>query len=281
MSKFRKVEYHIQQLRELQSIITSMKTLSQLELRKLTGRAEHYREIAGVLQEMVDDYMVNFPQPHPIAGDDLVMVIGSERGFCGPFNELLGEALLTGQASVKEKPWRVLAIGRKLCSHLDDRLPGYIPLAGAGTSEEIATVLPRIVTTVQRQMGEQKCTKLLVLSHGDEEGVVAVSHLLPPKPVQKEREKLIPPHLYLEQAVFFREFLSHYLYLSVIRLFTVSLMVENRYRVEHLGGAVHRLDERLQTLCTKARSLRQEEITEEIEMILLGSGTFDAGSSGF
>jgi F-type H+-transporting ATPase subunit gamma len=51
----------------------------------------------------------------------------------------------------------------------------------------------------------------------------------------------------------------------------VSLLAENQYRVQHLEGAVHRLNERLAELSTRAKSLRQEEITEEIEMILLAS----------
>lgn len=53
--------------------------------------------------------------------------------------------------------------------------------------------------------------------------------------------------------------------------FVVSLLAENQYRVQHLEGAVRRLDERLEELATRARSLRQEEINEEIEMILLGT----------
>jgi F-type H+-transporting ATPase subunit gamma len=65
-------------------------------------------------------------------------------------------------------------------------------------------------------------------------------------------------------------FLQHYLYLGINELLMLSLLTENRFRVQHLEGAVHRLDERLGVLSTRARSLRQEEITEEIEMILLG-----------
>ena len=82
----------------------------------------------------------------------------------------------------------------------------------------------------------------------------------------------LPPILHLEPDHFYNDFLQHYLLLSLARLFTVSLLAENQYRVQHLDGAVNRLDERLTKLTSHARSLRQEDITEEIEMILLGSG---------
>ena len=50
-----------------------------------------------------------------------------------------------------------------------------------------------------------------------------------------------------------------------------SLLAENRRRVQHLDGALRHLDRRLDDLKRKDRRLRQEEIIEEIEVILLGS----------
>jgi len=275
MSRSRKIEYHLRQLKELQSILTSMRTLSQLELRKLGSREEQYRETARILQEMVDEYLHYFPYTPPVDGHELVLVIGSERGFCGPFNELLVEHLLARQPQVLDEPWRVIGVGRKLSSHLDERLPGSTSLAGVGTSEEIAKVLPLVVSEVQRMLVERKGNGIRLLHHGDEQGQIETRRILPPERVGEEVQAGFPPHLYLDPSRFFRDFLDHYLYLSLVRLLSVSLLAENRYRVQHLGGAVHRLDERLLTLRTRARSLRQEEITEEIEMILLGSGAFD------
>lgn len=69
---------------------------------------------------------------------------------------------------------------------------------------------------------------------------------------------------------------KYYLYLGLNERFAVSLLAENQYRLQHLEGAVRRLDERLDKLATRARSLRQEEITEEIEMIPSGQGTVDS-----
>ena len=46
---------------------------------------------------------------------------------------------------------------------------------------------------------------------------------------------------------------------------------ENQQRVRHLEGAVERLDDQLGTLERRRHRLRQEEITEEIEVILLNA----------
>ncbi len=46
-------------------------------------------------------------------------------------------------------------------------------------------------------------------------------------------------------------------------------MAENQRRIQHLEGAIQRLEEKNENLARKSRTLRQEEITEEIEVILL------------
>ena len=50
-------------------------------------------------------------------------------------------------------------------------------------------------------------------------------------------------------------------------------MAENQQRMQHLDGAVRYLDDRLEALAQKGREIRQEEITEEIEVILLNADT--------
>jgi F-type H+-transporting ATPase subunit gamma len=48
-------------------------------------------------------------------------------------------------------------------------------------------------------------------------------------------------------------------------------MAENDHRYRHLDSAVRRLDEKGQELDQHMRFLRQEEIIEEIEVILLSA----------
>ncbi|WP_167505725.1 F0F1 ATP synthase subunit gamma [Desulfosediminicola flagellatus] len=276
MSRYRKVELHLRQLEELQSIITSMKTLSQLELHKLSGYTESQGGMTEILEQMASDFHIFFPRPAVETDNELLLIIGSERGFCGGFNELLVRHLFEVLPACAEQPERVLAVGHKLCWRLDEKLPGYKGLAGACASEEIQPILSQVVGAIREQLILQDSASLWVLYHSDERGNMVSRRVLPPEYVALSKEWYVPPKLYLEPELFFSDFLHHYLLLGLTRLFTVSLLAENRHRVQHLSGAMHRLDERLTVLTSKARSLRQEEITEEIEMILLGSGAFDA-----
>jgi F-type H+-transporting ATPase subunit gamma len=55
-------------------------------------------------------------------------------------------------------------------------------------------------------------------------------------------------------------------------LFYSALLAENERRLQHLEGALRRVDRKREALTLRGKALRQEEITEEIEIILLSTG---------
>ncbi len=271
MGRYRKVEQQLGQLQELQGIVSSMKTLSQLELHKLGGLAAGQHSMVRTLERVAADYLQFHPTPEVNEGQLLWLVIGSERGFCGDFNAQLVKQLLQRCPECREQPQRVMAVGRKLWIRMEEAVPGFVPLSGASVSEELPQTLTQVVAETQRQLNGQQLVGLQLLYHADEQGGIVSHRLLPPDIAASDSPLTTPPLLQLEPSRFFAEFLQHYLYLAMTELFTVSLLAENHQRVQHLEGAVGRLEERMTVLGSRARTLRQEEITEEIETILLGS----------
>jgi len=271
MGRFRKVEHQREQLQELRGIIASMKTLSQLELHKLGGLAGEHHEMVRTLEHVASDFLSFYPRPDVSEGDTLWLVIGAERGFCGDFNESLLKHLRQACPDCVKSPQRVLAVGRRLWGRMEEGWPGFVPLPGASVSEELPQALSRVVAETQAQLSGQQASALRLLYHGDEPEGVFSRRLLPPEIGAGTVTHRTPPLLQLPPERFFTDFLQHYLFLALTEIFTVSLLAENRYRVQHLEGAVQRLDERLEVLAGRARALRQEEITEEIETILLGT----------
>jgi F-type H+-transporting ATPase subunit gamma len=275
MSRSRTVETHLGQLRELQEIIASMKTLSQLELHKLAGLSASQHALTENLGRIAADFYHHYPQPPaPEEAVSLWLVLGSERGFCGDFNEGLVHRLQQDFPDCSTHPQRVLAVGRKLWLRMEEMLPGFMPLEGANVSEELPRILTSVVGSIQQRMAEEEAGTLQVLYHDDQRGRIETHQMLPPELSVEGDVWRSPPLLQLSPLEFLTQFLQHYLYLGLNQRFAVSLLAENQYRVQHLEGAVRRLDERLVELSSRARSLRQEEITEEIEMILLGTGVF-------
>jgi F-type H+-transporting ATPase subunit gamma len=98
--------------------------------------------------------------------------------------------------------------------------------------------------------------------------VVRPQTLLPIVPVA-ERPFGYPPRLTLEPGRFLGALVEHYLAAKLPALFFGSLMAENRRRLEHMETALNRMQTRMDDITRRRNALRQEEITEQIEIILL------------
>jgi F-type H+-transporting ATPase subunit gamma len=64
---------------------------------------------------------------------------------------------------------------------------------------------------------------------------------------------------------------EEYLYAALSAILCESLAAENDRRLRHMDDALRRLDEHIDALALKGSALRREEITEEIEVILLSA----------
>ena len=283
MSRRRKLEQHRHSLGEVRGIMHAMKTLAYMETRKLARflQAQH----AGVqcIEAAAADFLSFNPlqaQP-PSAGRSAYLLIGAERGFCGDFNQrLLRELEQQTQAQGGEAPL-LLVVGHKLQLLLEDDPRVAARIDGAGVAEEVGTVLGRLSDTLSLLQSQHDVAQLHVLYHSDER-TVQREQLLPPfqQPPQQTPPLRNPSLLNLPPADFLLALIDHYLFAALHRLLYTSLMAENYRRLNHLEGALQHLDEKSEALARRSNVLRQEEIVEEIEVILLSAGQHPDGHGG-
>ena len=69
------------------------------------------------------------------------------------------------------------------------------------------------------------------------------------------------------------QLVDHYLITALHKILHVSLMAENQHRIQHLERATRHLDDRTDELSHRINALRQEEIIEEFEVILLNAAS--------
>jgi len=262
------VDRRVERLREISGVLTAMKNLSLVETRKLARFIGHQQRLLGSIETAAADFLHFFPmEGAPEPERVVVLVIGSERGFCGNFNDrILG--VLRGLPP--SPPPRLLVVGRRLAAKLDGHPLLAATLDGPTVAEDVPGVLSRLMDAlhdVRRQMEGQ--VGLLAAAH-NVEGEPEVRRLLP---VSRPRAPHFanPPRLQLPPSEFFARLMEHYLVAALDGLFYGSLVAENRRRMEHMEHATGRLDETLAALTLKRGALRQEEIVEEIEIIMLSA----------
>lgn len=164
-------------------------------------------------------------------------------------------------------------MGRRLQLQAGDDARVLAVVPGADVAEDVEGVLAAILAALGQSPGGPGSWSLVARYHAGEGGAPAGRALLPPwRAVPRDAElRPWPPLLNLDPRPMFRELVDHYLFAVLHEILMASLQAENQRRARHLDGAVNRLDERIEELRHRGQQLRQEEITEEIEVILLSA----------
>lgn len=285
MSHLRDVEQHARSLTDIRDIMNSMKSLAYMESRKLSHIVEAQRAVTEQIRTAASDLLQFHSQILPSGPPALAVqiVFGTERGFCGNLNERLVAELPRENRSEPARPAVFIAVGRKLHAVLENSaLAGedIRRIQGPGVADEATAVLNEIVNELDNLQRGHGPLSVSSLHHGSE-GKMRFRELLPPfrdgdgdSPTFSH-----PPILNLDPAELLVALGDQYLFSALFEMLYDSLRSENQHRVSHLTDAVRHLDERTADLARRANALRQEEITQEIEVILLSASGLEDGST--
>ena len=278
MTRRQELEDHRAGLVEIREIMNSMKTLAYLETHKLQSILQAQRNVIENIETVTQDFLSFYPGilPQSNGGDEIVVVIGSERGFCGDFNQVLARQLRTEFKDQQSTRGHVIAVGHKLHALLENTFDSIYFVEGANTIEEGVAVLNEVVDLLSTLQEGKDTVNVSVLYHGDQDSAV-MQALLPPFQhlLDAPNQPSEPPLLHMPPDVFLSELTDHYLFAALQEIVSASLMAENRRRVQHMEGAVSHLDDMSTEILHQCHALRQEEITEEIEVILLSAANLD------
>ena len=269
VSKRRDLEQHLAQLHDLRKILDSMKALAYMETRRLAEFLDAQQRTVRTIDKVARDFLAFFPEllrdePQPRRA---CLLIGSERGFCGDFNDALLRALPRSDDII------LVAIGQKLHAAVSELANPQRLLAGPDTSDEVDAILTLIIGTLT-ELQLQYGPFAIDILHNDDKGDIQTRTLLPPDSLRgtPDQRHAYPPHLQLPPEQVMTALVDRYVFATLNAVLFTSLMAENTRRVQHLSSAVHHLDEKGVELKRRSNELRQEEITEEIEVILLSAG---------
>ena len=258
--------------------MNAMKTLAYMETRKLARFLDAQHAVVQNIEDVAADLLSFHPAALPEAKETVpvYILIGTERGFCGDFNHTLLKQL---ESALQEHPADgplLITVGRKLHTLLEGDARVTAMVDGASAVEEISLLLNRLVSSLTALQEKHGVVSVFCLYHDSEDGIV-MQQLLPPFQdlLHRPPSFTIPPLLNQSPREFLLELAEHYLFAALNEMLYTSLMMENHRRVAHLEGAVKHLDDESAELTRKCNGLRQEEIIEEIEVILLSAASLD------
>ena len=247
---------------ELNDIVSAMKNLAQVELHRV-AKAESFQQAAfsttlGALAALQFHHPAIRPSQQ---GHRVWVLLGSERGFCGGFNEQVAREFST----VAEPADAVLVVGGRLANKIDAGANMQF-FTGPSTADEVLPCLQQMLDYLfQFPLPSQ-----LTLLHHDGQGVERLPLL--PNPTLPQVAPLSSLQLNLPPADLCSELHWQCLQQGLLLYLLVSLKTENRMRLQQMEGAREHLEELSRNLKLRINALRQQEIVEEIEVILSLTG---------
>ena len=273
MSRRRQIEERLGAFGDIRDILGAMKNLALMEVHKLARLQATQREWTESLEAVAADVLHFYPEVRAAPGPTVYVALGSERAFCGDFNERVAETLCARRAASARSEGPIIAVGRRLWPLLENLTPAPMWVEGASVAEETEAALARVVRALdeRRRAGERAPWRSLSIVHHDPRSdVPLVAELAPFRHGLAPTRQFAYPALANEPpAALVAGVAEEYLFAALSAVLCESLAAENTRRLHHMDNALRRLDERVLELDLKRGTLRREEITEEIEGILL------------
>ena len=276
MTRLRELSLRERSLSEIRHILNSMKALAYMEMRKLVRRVECQRRVVGAIERGVQDFH-DFYGVAPESSDGvatMLIAIGSERGFCGDFNERIRAEIDQHRFNKNMRsPCRIITIGNRLTNLIEADKDVSVTLRGADTADEVEVILATIAEALGRGLENVGATKLAVIYSHEEQTKAMTQALIPMERMgdSSRSKRNFAPLLQMIPAQFVLDLNHFHLWATLQQALCTSLYAENRQRVQHLEGAVRYLDKELARLKRANNLARQEAIIEEIEVILMSA----------
>lgn len=265
--------------RDLLGVVKTMKSMAAINIRHLekavASLADYERSVGLGWQALLR--MPGAVGPVRTAAPAVCVVLGSDQGMCGQFNEvILNHAL----AVAAEGAFCFWAIGERVRAGLAEAgrpADTFLPLPGT-----LEGVSGTVQTLVQRLAALQPADAMIPV-------FVVHQRLLKGEAFEPLRQKLLPldqawvaayratpwpgrclPKLGLPREALFHHLFRQYLFVSLFRALAQSMASENAARLRAMQAAEKNVLELAEDLDRKFRDTRQSLITAELLDIVAG-----------
>jgi F-type H+-transporting ATPase subunit gamma len=271
---------------DLQAIVRTMKSLSAVSIRQyesaVAALRDHGRAVELALQALLRDRPAFVRAGPPAPGLAAVVVLGSDHGLCGRFNDDIAHfaAERLRELDASGMRLRCLAVGARAQARLaaagqavDERL--FLP----GSVSGLAALAQAVLVQIDAWGATGNLGRVLLIHHRRTGEAVAVPHMRQLLPLSPERLRNLAarpwpsrrlPMFTMDAERLFPAVIRQYLWSSVYRAAAESLASEHASRLASMQAAERNIEERLEEQQAEFRRRRQEAITEELLDIVTG-----------
>ncbi|MGW8161291.1 MAG: F0F1 ATP synthase subunit gamma [Desulfobulbales bacterium] len=284
MQTLESLQRKIQTSHDLLSVVKTMKSLAAVNIRQYESAAESLDQYYTIVEKGWQALFRDWGHLPPSRGgkDAVCLVLGSDQGMCGQFNDVVLDFALehANTLAARGQTYYFWAAGERVLSGLEDG-PGAaeffsLPSSIAGIGEQMF----RIVETFGKWQQEKNTGILYIIHNRQKQKAVgyrpSLNRVLPldREWLAEKRKNKWPsrciPLLGLPEENLFDHLLRQYLFASFFRAFAQSMASENAARLGAMQSAEKNIMEMKEQLKRSYREARQNLITTELIDIVSG-----------
>lgn len=279
--------------RDITSIVRTMKALSAVSIHQFENAERAmstYAEtvdlgLSAVLRDQRARGLVPLGQPLGAGGRDAMIVIGSDRGLCGQYNEVISRFAIDRLAGGH---MMLGVVGARVAARLDASGHTADTVLGVpGTVEGFTATVQSLILIIDKWMDAQDVRRVWLLHNHRKPRNAAqpvARQLLPiPTDYLADRRDTKWPHpgipfFRMDTAALMPWLIKERLFVLLYRALAEALASEHATRLAAMQNAERNLQERQETLNAAFRQKRQETITRELMDLVAGFETAQANT---
>ncbi|BBA32696.1 alternate F1F0 ATPase, F1 subunit gamma [Methylocaldum marinum] len=286
METIEHLQRRISGLRDLHSIVRTMKALSAVSIRQYERAVESLRGYYHTIELGLHVVLTDLPlarmrdESHP-NGRVSALVFGSDHGLCGRFNEEIAEFAAEHLRSPPDGEFPfLLAVGARVAARLEPL--GYAVhdlFAVPSSADGIASTVQRTLLKIDEWRRERDARTLHLFFNRQVSGASYEPTAIRLLPIDMRRFAALRakgwpgrtlPTYSMDRGRLLSALLRQYIFVSIFRACAESQASEHASRLSAMRSAESNLDEWLAEVTERYRRERQSVITSELLDVVSG-----------
>jgi len=291
MADAERTQERLENIRTVQPIVSALRTISlgswQAALKRLKGLRTYSERLQGILLLLAPHlpkrrwdwlpFSLGKKQASETTSErDLALVIGSERGLCGGFNDTV---VARAQAYCEEHPgtelWVLGARAERLLRRAEREVAWSASLATSALPPfALAFDLTRRWLSAFEDETLDTVHVIYNAYHGAGRYEPTVVSLIPPEPPSTESASVLQDHLILETdpLSLYTRIVEQWAAIDMYTRLLDSAASEHATRYQLMEGAAQNAERLIDDLTAELQAIRRQQITQEMQELAAGAG---------
>ncbi len=291
MEQLETLKKKMKSAQDLQSVVSTMKSLAAVHIREYERAVESLEEYSRTVELGLQIALKDRPEMLSMTGFEKTakherfgaVIFGSDQGMCGQFNSVVAEYALNqmDRMDIHSQNRQVLALGQRIIPELIRRGQEIDEeMAFVVSSGGIHNLVQNVLLNIESWRTEHEIRQIVLFFNHPLSGASYEPRMLHVLPLKREwlhklarqewKTNCLPVVHTMEWEHVFTSLIRHYFYVSLWRSVMESLASENASRLSAMQAAEKNIEERLTELNTQFQRQRQNSITTELLDVVSG-----------